>query len=366
MRDFYEVLGVDKNVSETELKKKYRKLAKDFHPDRNPGDPEAEKKFREIGQAYEVLKDPQKKAAYDQYGHDAFEAAAAGGGGHPGAGAFTDIFEDLFSDFMGGGRSNQQNRGSDLRYNIELNFSDAYSGLEKDIRINSYVICSNCSGSGAETGSSPSTCGSCSGSGKVRSSQGFFMVERTCQNCSGSGQVITDPCNSCRGEGRTHREKTISVKIPAGVDDGTRIRLSGEGEAGPRGAASGDLYLFVQLEQHVLFKRDGADLLIEAMIPITLAALGGAVDVPTPDGGRVRVTVPAGTQSGHRFRLKGKGMPLVNKSNKGDLYVDVITEIPISLNREQRKLLEEIKNTETPDNQPESNKFNSNVTKLKR
>ena len=365
MRDFYEVLGVDKNVSDSELKIVYRKLAKEHHPDRNPGNTEAENKFREVGQAYEVLKDPQKRAAYDQYGHAAFEAAASGAGGHPGAGAFSDIFEDLFGDFMGGARGREPQRGADLRYNIDINFDEAFSGMERDIRINSYVLCSNCTGSGAESGSQPSTCTSCNGAGKVRTSQGFFMVERTCPQCGGNGQIVSNPCGSCRGEGRVHREKTISVKIPAGVDDGTKIRLSGEGEAGPRGAPNGDLYLFVQLKSHSLFKRDGSDLLVEAKIPVTLAALGGAMDVPTPDGGMVRVTVPAGTQSGHRFRLRGKGMSMVNRSNKGDLYVDVYTEIPVSLSREQRKILEELRSIETPDNQPESTKFNSSVDKLK-
>ena len=365
MRDFYEVLGVDKNASDADIKKKYRKLAKEHHPDKNPGNQEAEQKFREIGQAYEVLKDPQKRAAYDQYGHEAFEAAASGAQGHPGAGAFSDIFEDLFSDFMGGGRNREPQRGSDLRYNIALNFTEAFAGIERDIRINSYVTCSSCTGTGAESGSQPSTCSSCNGAGKVRASQGFFMVERTCPECGGSGHIIRNPCDSCGGEGRTNREKTISVKIPAGVDDGTRIRLSGEGEAGPRGAPNGDLYLFVQLNPHSLFKRDGSDLLVEAKIPVTLAALGGAVDVPTPDGGRVRVTVPAGTQSGHRFRLRSKGMPILNKSGKGDLYVDVYTEIPVSLTREQRKILEELRGIETPDNQPESAKFNASVDQLK-
>jgi len=365
MRDYYEILGADKNTSESELKKKFRKLAMQYHPDKNQGDKEAEAKFREIGQAYEVLKDPEKKAAYDRYGHAAFEGNSAGPGGPGGAGGFSDIFEDLFGDFMGGGGQRQSQRGADLRFNIDLDFVEAYSGLQKDIKINTYVMCSGCKGSGGEAGSQPMTCGTCNGAGKVRSSQGFFMVERACPKCGGSGQIISNPCRPCGGEGRVQREKTINVKIPAGVDDGTRIRVSGEGEAGPLGTANGDLYLFVQLKQHSLFDRDGSDLLIEAKIPMTLAALGGSVDVPTPAGGRVRVTIPAGTQSGHRFRLRGKGMPVVNRSNKGDLYVDVYTEIPVSLNKKQRKALEDLQKLEEASNHPDSNKFISKVEKIR-
>jgi molecular chaperone DnaJ len=362
MRDYYEILGADKNTSDSELKKKFRKLAMQYHPDKNPGDKEAEEKFREIGQSYEVLKDPEKKAAYDRYGHAAFEGNSAGPGG---AGGFSDIFEDLFGDFMGGGGQRQSQRGADLRFNIDLDFVEAYSGLQKDIKINTYVMCSGCKGSGGEAGSQPMTCGTCNGAGKVRSSQGFFMVERACPKCGGSGQIISNPCRPCGGEGRVQREKTINVKIPAGVDDGTRIRVTGEGEAGPLGTANGDLYLFVQLKKHSLFDRDGSDLLIEAKIPMTLAALGGSVDVPTPAGGRVRVTIPAGTQSGHRFRLRGKGMPVINRSNKGDLYVDVYTEIPVSLNKKQRKALEDLQKLEEASNHPDSNKFISKVEKIR-
>jgi molecular chaperone DnaJ len=369
MRDYYEILGADRDTSEAELKKKFRKLAMQYHPDKNPGDKEAEEKFREVGQAYDVLKDPEKKAAYDRYGHAAFEGNSAGPGGPGGAGAaggFSDIFEDLFGDFMGGGGGQRQSqRGSDLRFNIDLDFSEAYSGLKRDIKINTYVMCGGCKGTGGEEGAQPMTCGTCNGAGKVRSSQGFFMVERACPNCGGNGQIISKPCRPCGGEGRVQREKTINVNIPAGVDDGTRIRVSGEGEAGPNGTANGDLYLFVQLKPHSLFNRDGADLLIEAKVPMTLAALGGSVDVPTPSGGKVRVTIPAGTQSGHRFRLRGKGMPIINRSNKGDLYVDVYTEIPVSLSKQQRKVLEELKNLEETSNHPDSNNFINKVNKVR-
>ncbi|MAC40195.1 MAG: molecular chaperone DnaJ [Pelagibacterales bacterium] len=367
MRDYYEILGAERDTSDSELKKKYRKLAMQYHPDKNPGDEEAESKFREIGQAYDVLKDPEKKAAYDRYGHAAFEGNSAGPGGPgggAGAGGFSDIFEDLFGDFTGGG-GRQAQRGADLRYNLDLDFKDSYSGLKKDIKISTYVSCSGCKGSGGEAGSKPMTCGTCNGAGKVRSSQGFFMVERACSKCGGSGQIISNPCRPCGGEGRVQREKTINVNIPAGVDDGTRIRVSGEGEAGPLGSANGDLYLFVQLKAHSLFNRDGSDLLLEAKIPVTLAALGGSVDVPTPEGGKVRVTVPAGTQSGHRFRLRGKGMPVVNRSNKGDLYVDVYTEIPVSLNKKQRKVLEELQKIEEASNNPESNNFINKVKNIR-
>jgi len=367
MRDYYDILGVDKNVSDDELKKSFRKLAMKYHPDKNPDDKEAETKFREAGEAYEVLKDPQKRAAYDQYGHAAFEGNSAGpGGAGAGFSNMSDIFEDLFGDFMGGGGQRQAQTGADLRYNIRLDFAEAYAGVQKDININTYVICSDCRGTGGADGAQPITCPACNGSGKVRSSQGFFMVERVCQQCGGSGQIISDPCKTCGGEGRVQREKTINVKIPPGVDDGTRIRVAGEGEAGPRGSSNGDLYLFVQLQSHSLFNRDGADLLIEAKVPMTLAALGGSIDVPTPSGGKVRVSVPSGTQSGHRFRLRGKGMPVINSSNKGDLYVDVYTETPVSLNKEQRKILEELQAMETSNNQPESEEFISKVKKVRR
>ena len=367
MRDYYDILGVDKGASDDELKKSFRKLAMKYHPDKNPGDKEAEVKFREAGQAYEVLKDPQKRAAYDQYGHAAFDTNSGGPGG-PGAGFsnMSDIFEDLFGDFMGGGGQRQAQSGSDLRFDINLNFSEAYLGIQKDIKINTYVMCSDCRGSGGADGAQPITCPGCNGSGKVRSSQGFFMVERVCQQCGGSGQIISTPCNTCGGEGRVQREKTINVKIPPGVDDGTRIRVAGEGEAGPRGASNGDLYLFVQLSSHSLFNRDGSDLLIEAKVSMTLAALGGSVDVPTPSGGKVRVSIPAGTQSGHRFRLRGKGMPVINSSNKGDLYVDVYTETPVSLNKQQRKILEELQEMESASNQPESESFIKKVKKIRR
>jgi molecular chaperone DnaJ len=375
-RDFYEVLGVGKSADEKELKAAYRKLAKQLHPDANPGDKTAEAKFKEISEAYEVLKDPQKKAAYDRFGHQAFEGGMGAGRG-PGGGAgfgpefnssMSDIFEDLFGDFMGGGGGGQRgggrrgrggtgaSRGADLRYNMEINLTEAFTGKTAQIRVPSSVTCDTCSGSGAKPGSSPKTCGTCGGQGAVRSQSGFFTVERTCPTCQGRGQVISDPCGACGGQGRVTKERTLSVNIPAGVEDGTRIRLANEGEAGLRGGPTGDLYIFLSVRPHEFFQRDGADLFCKVPVSMTVAAMGGEIEVPTIDGKKARVTVPEGTQTGKQFRLKSKGMPVLRSSQMGDMYIQVAVETPVNLTRRQRELLKEFEK-EARNNSPESEGF---------
>ncbi|WP_169566964.1 molecular chaperone DnaJ [Sneathiella limimaris] len=367
-RDYYEVLGASKDADAAALKKAYRKMAMQYHPDRNPGDPEAEAKFKEINEAYEVLGDEQKRAAYDQYGHAAFEggmgAGGMGGMGGMGAGGFSDIFEDLFGDFMGGrrsGGSNGQRRGSDLRYNMEISLEEAYHGKETEIKIPTSVECDECDGSGAAEGSSPTNCGTCQGHGKVRAQQGFFTIERTCPTCHGQGRVIEKPCKKCRGEGRVHKEKTLAINIPAGVDDGNRIRLSGEGEMGLRGGPPGDLYIFLTVSDHRIFQRDGQNLHCRVPIPMTTAALGGEVEVPTLDGARAKVSITAGTQSGRKFRLRGKGMPIMNSSENGDMYIHTIIETPVNLTKRQKELLKEFEAESKDGHNPESEGFFSRV-----
>jgi molecular chaperone DnaJ len=345
-RDYYEVLGVGRDADADSLKKAYRKLAMQYHPDRNPGDAEAEAKFKEAAEAYEVLKDPQKKGAYDRFGHAAFEGGAgpgAGAGGFDFASGFSDIFDEVFGDFMGGrsGGGRSAGRGADLRYNLEISLEDAFNGRSVEIRVPTSVECEACSGSGAEGGAKPTTCGTCSGYGKVRSQQGFFTIERTCPSCGGHGQVIDDPCRACSGNGRVHKEKTLSVNIPAGVDDGTRIRLADEGEAGMRGAPAGDLYIFLQVKPHELFEREGSDIFCRVPIPMTTAALGGSVDVPTIDGTVAKVTVPEGAQSGQQFRLRNKGMSVLNAKGRGDMYIETVVETPVHLSKKQKELLRE-------------------------
>jgi molecular chaperone DnaJ len=370
-RDFYEVLGVQKGADEKELKSAYRNLAKKLHPDANPGDKTMEAKFKELNEAYDVLKDPQKKAAYDRFGHQAFENGRGGAGG-PGFGqefnsSMSDIFEDLFGDFMGGGQRGQRGqrqarggsgaqRGSDLRYNMEVSLTEAFTGKSAQIRVPSSVTCEICKGSGAKAGSAPKTCGTCNGQGAVRSSQGFFTVERTCPTCGGRGQVISDPCNSCGGQGRVTKERTLSVNIPAGVEDGTRIRLANEGEAGLRGGPTGDLYIFLSVRPHEFFQRDGADLFCKVPISLPVAALGGDIEVPTIDGKKARVTIPEGAQTGKQFRLKAKGMPVLRSNQSGDMYIQVTVETPVNLTRRQRELLREF-DTESRNNSPESEGF---------
>jgi len=369
-RDYYEILDVARDADEKELKAAFRKLAMKYHPDRNPGDSEAEKKFKEIGEAYEALKDPQKRAAYDQYGHAAFE-----GGGGPGAGpgfgqdfasSMSDIFDDLFGEFMGGGRGRGRGgagagRGSDLRYNMEISLEEAYRGKSAQIRVPSAVACASCKGSGAKPGTSAKACATCAGAGKVHASQGFFTIERVCPACHGRGQVIENPCPDCSGSGRVTKERTLSVNIPAGVEDGTRIRLAGEGEAGLRGGPAGDLYIFLAIRPHELFQRDGADLFCRVPISMTTAAMGGQVEVPTLEGGRTRVKIPDGTQTGKQFRLKGKGMPVMRSTGVGDLYIQVVTETPQNLTRRQRELLEEFEAISSEKNNPESSGFFSRM-----
>ncbi|MGI9350639.1 MAG: molecular chaperone DnaJ [Rhizobiaceae bacterium] len=367
--DYYDLLGVDRGVDEKALKSAFRKKAMQLHPDRNPDNPDAEKKFKEINEAYEVLKDPQKRAAYDQYGHAAFENGGGGfgGGGFGGAaGGFSDIFEDIFGEMMGGARrggnrSGGRERGADLRYNMEVTLEEAYAGKAADISVPTAVSCEACSGSGAKPGSSPSVCSTCAGNGRVRASQGFFSIERTCPECQGRGEVISDPCSSCSGQGRVTKERTLSVDIPAGIEDGVRIRLGGEGEAGTRGGPTGDLYIFLNVRPHEFFQRDGADLFCKIPISMTTAALGGQFEVACLDGSKSRVKVPDGTQSGKQFRLRGKGMPIMRSSDLGDLYIQVATETPQNLTKRQRELLEEFDQLSSDKNSPQSTGFFSRM-----
>ncbi|MGE0283022.1 MAG: molecular chaperone DnaJ [Rhizobiaceae bacterium] len=366
--DFYETLGVSKSADEKELKSAYRKLAMQFHPDRNPGDHAAEAKFKEVGEAYECLKDPQKRAAYDRFGHAAFQngggGAGAGFGGGFGGGGFSDIFEDIFGEMMGGGRrrsSGGRERGADLRYNMEITLEEAFSGKTAQVRVPSSISCAECSGSGAKPGTQPTTCQLCAGHGKVRQAQGFFSIERTCPQCQGRGQVVKDPCPKCAGQGRTTQERSLSVNIPAGIDDGTRIRLANEGEAGVRGGPNGDLYIFLSIKPHEFFQRDGADLYCKVPISMTTAALGGQFEVTTLDGSQARVKVPEGTQNGRQFRLKGKGMPVLRQPQIGDLYIQTSVETPQNLSKRQRELLEEFDKLSSKENSPQSSGFFSRM-----
>lgn len=366
-RDYYEVLGVFKGASAEELKKAYRKKAKELHPDRNADNPDAEAQFKEVNEAYEVLKDADKKAAYDRYGHAAFDGGMGGGpraGGGAGQGdfasAFSDVFEDLFGDFMGGqrGASRQRaSRGSDLRYNLRITLEEAYAGLQKTITVPTSVTCEECNGSGAEGGAEPQTCPTCSGMGKVRAQQGFFTVERTCPTCSGAGQIVKNPCRVCGGSGRTEKEKALSVNIPAGVETGTRIRLSGEGEVGLRGGPPGDLYIFIEVQDHAIFQRDGMDLFCRVPVSMTKAALGGEVEVPTIDGGRSRVKVPEGSQSGRQMRLRSKGMPALRGTGQGDMYIELVVETPVKLTSEQKELLRQFEDSCAKSNNPNATGF---------
>lgn len=358
-RDYYEVLGVAKTADEAALKSAFRKLAMQYHPDRNPGDAKAEASFKEVNEAYQVLSDAQKRAAYDRLGHRAFEQGG-GGGFDPGFGSsMSDIFEEFFGDMMGrqrGGRGGPE-RGADLRYNMEISLEEAFVGKVAQIRVPTSLACEVCSGTGAKPGTKPKTCGTCRGSGRIRQAQGFFTLERTCPSCQGRGEVIEDPCNACSGTGRVTRERTLSVNIPAGVEDGTRIRLSGEGEAGGKGGPSGDLYIFLSIRPHEFYQREGADLFCRIPIPLTIAALGGNYDVPTLDGERSRLKVPESTQSGKQFRLRGKGMPVLRSKEVGDLYVQTVVETPSNLTKRQRELLEEFAKTENRDQPTETAGF---------
>src|SRR5216684_3768653 len=365
-QDFYELLGVQRGASAEDIKKAYRKLAMQHHPDKNPGDKAAEHRFKELSEAYDILKDDQKRAAYDRFGHAAFEGgngrAGPGDFGFGGAGGFADIFDEMFGEFVGGQRGQAQGRGSDLRYNLEISLEDAFKGKQTSVRVPTLAQCDTCHGSGAEAGSKPVTCPTCKGHGRVRAQQGFFTIERTCVTCQGAGRVIEKPCRTCAGQGRVRKEKTLSVSIPPGVEDGTRIRLAGEGESGLRGAAAGDLYIFLSLAPHRLFQRDGANIHCRVPIPMATAALGGALEVPVIDGGRAKITVPAGTQSGHQFRLKGKGMSVLRSGSRGDMYVQAVVETPMNLTKRQQELLKEFeKEGEHAKTNPESEGFFSRV-----
>jgi molecular chaperone DnaJ len=342
-RDYYEVLGVTREVSEEELKKAYRKLAMKHHPDRNPGNPSAEERFKEAKEAYEILSDPNKRAAYDQYGHAGVDPTAAGAGGFgPGFGGFADAFSDIFGDIFGGGRGGRSNvyRGADLRYNLEISLEDAARGTETRIRIPTMEECEPCKGTGAKPGTQPKVCPTCGGAGQVRIQQGFFSIQQTCPKCHGSGRVIPDPCPSCRGAGRVKQHKTLSVKIPSGIDNGDRIRLSGEGEHGVNGGPPGDLYVQVHVKRHAVFEREGDDLHCEMPISFTTAALGGDIEIPTLDGA-AKIRVPHETQSGKVFRLRGKGIKGVRSSAPGDLMCHVVVETPVNLTDGQKELLRE-------------------------
>ncbi len=360
-RDFYDVLGVNKNASPEELKSAYRKLAVKHHPDKNPGDKIAEDKFKEASEAYGILSDQEKKQNYDNFGHAAFE----GGGGRQSSGFggadFSDIFEDFFGNFGGEGRSrgrrNTSNRGSDLRYDLSITLEEAYKGKKQDIQFSTTEKCNTCKGNGSKPGHSPDRCTTCGGNGKIRSNQGFFTVQQTCPQCAGSGEEITNPCNDCNGLGSKQASKKISVTIPKGVDDGTRIRLAGKGEAGTKGGTSGDLYLFINVHSHDLFKRSDENLFFEFPISIADAALGTTIEIPTIDGGKAKIKIPDGTQNGKQFRLKGKGMPYMRGSGNGDLYVQVNTEVPISLNKAQKELLEKFREIENEKSNPSIRKF---------
>jgi len=370
-RDYYEVLGISKGASADEIKKAYRTKAKELHPDRNTDDPDLEAQFKEAGEAYEVLKDADKKAAYDRYGHAAFEGGMGGGrqgGGYGGqqgdfSSAFSDVFDDLFGDFMGGQRGGGRQRaarGADLRYNLRVSLEDAFSGLQKTINVPTSVACDGCSGTGAEGGAEPTTCPTCSGMGKVRAQQGFFTVERTCPTCSGLGQTIKNPCGKCHGQGRVEKDRSLAVNIPAGVETGTRIRLAGEGEAGMRGGPTGDLYIFIEVEAHKIFEREGVNLFCRVTVSMAAAALGGDIEVPTIDGGRSRVKIPSGSQSGRQMRLRAKGMPALRGGGSGDMFIELAVETPVNLTSKQKELLKEFEAL-SEDNNPESKSFFKSV-----
>tara|TARA_B100000530_G_scaffold7753_1_gene6505 strand:- start:65 stop:1186 length:1122 start_codon:yes stop_codon:yes gene_type:complete len=364
-QDYYELLGVDRTASESELKSAFRKMAMKYHPDRNPDNPDAEKSFKEVNEAYDILKDGQKRAAYDQFGHDAFEGGMGGGRPQGFASGFSDIFDQMFGDLGGGRRSSGDgNRGSDLRYNLSISLEEAFTGRQAEVKVPTAVVCDSCDGSGAAAGSMPITCRTCQGTGRVRAQQGFFTIERTCGTCGGAGQVIENPCGKCRGTGRIQKEKNLEVNIPAGVEEGTRIRLTGEGEAGARNGPPGDLYIFLSVEEHPIFTREGGDIYCHVPLTMTLAALGGQVEVPTLGGGRARINIPAGTQGGKQFRLRGKGMSILRRSDRGDLYVEAGVETPVNLSKEQKKLMEKFSELTNEKNSPVSSGFFAKVKGL--
>jgi molecular chaperone DnaJ len=368
-RDYYETLGISRGASDAEIKKAYRQKAKELHPDRNADNPKAEAQFKEANEAYDVLKTADKRAAYDRYGHAAFEGGMGGGGGGPRGGgddfasAFSDVFDDLFGDMMGGrggGARSRAQRGNDLRYNLRINLEDAFQGMQKTITVPTAVGCDGCNGTGAEGGSEPQTCPTCSGMGKVRAQQGFFTVERTCPACNGMGQTIKNPCKTCHGHGRVEKEKSLSVNIPAGVETGTRIRLAGEGEAGMRGGPTGDLYIFIEVRYHKIFERESTSLFCRIPVSIASAALGGEIEVPTIDGGRALVKIPAGSQSGRQMRLRSKGMPALRGGGRGDMLIELAVETPVNLTARQREILKEFDEI-SAENNPQGTSFFDSV-----
>lgn len=362
--DYYELLECERTADDKALKSSYRRLAMQFHPDRNPGDHEAEARFKAISEAYDCLKDPQKRAAYDRFGHAAYKNGGNGGfgGGAQGFEGFGDIFESVFGEFMGGGRQRGgQRRGADLRYDLEITLEEAFHGKTETVRIDVATGCDVCDGSGAKPGTSARACHTCGGRGQVRAQQGFFVIERACPSCHGAGQVIADPCTACHGEGRLDREKTLEVKIPAGVDEGTRIRISGEGEAGGRGAPAGDLYIFLHVKRHAIFEREGTTLAARCPISFTTAALGGEIEVPGLDGAMIDIKIPAGIQSGKQLRHRGSGMPVLNGRGRGDLVIEIAVETPTKLSARQKELLQQFRETETGEECPEANGFFSKL-----
>ena len=363
--DYYESLGVDRQSGGDDIKRAYRKQAMKYHPDRNSGDKKAEQKFKEINEAYEVLKDDQKRSAYDRFGHSAFEQ-----GGQPGGfdfnftSSFTDVFDDLFGEFTGGKRTGGGGRGSDLRYKLELSLEEAFGGKQATIRVPTSAACEGCNGSGAAGGARPTTCPACSGTGKLRATRGFFTVEQACATCRGAGRVIKDPCRQCNGAGRVRIEKKLSVKIPSGVEDVTRIRLAGEGVAGGRGAPAGDLYVFLTIKPHRIFERDGVNIYCAVPIPMTVATLGGTIQVPAIDGTSARVSIPSGTQSGHQFRLKGKGMSVMRGAGRGDMFIQAVVETPVNLSKRQQDILREFESVGGKNISPKSEGFFAKVKEL--
>jgi molecular chaperone DnaJ len=374
-KDYYDILGVTKNSNPDEIKKAYRKLAMKYHPDRNQEDKTAEAKFKEASEAYQVLSDPKKKSSYDQFGHSAFEGGQGGpaGGFDFGgfeSGAFSDIFDDFFGDFVGSGRGrggskkSRSNRGSDLKINLEISLEEAYLGKKQTINLSSNEKCEKCSGSGAEPGSKPKTCSTCDGHGKVRTRQGFFTLQQTCPNCGGEGEMLSSPCKDCKGAGTVKTKKNLSIQIPKGVDDGTQIRLSGKGDAGYRGGSNGDLYVFITVQKHKIFQRSEENLYFKLPISMADAALGTEIEVPTIDGGKSKVKIPAGTQSGKQFRLKEKGMPILRENHYGDLYLETNVIIPESLSKEQKDLLEKFKSLEDSNSNSEIKSFINKAKKF--
>ena len=358
--DYYELLQVQRGADDKAIKSAYRRLAMECHPDRNPGCKQSEARFKAISEAYDCLKDPQKRAAYDRFGHAAFRNGGMGGGGAQDFGSFSDIFENIFGEFMNGQQADRRSnalRGSDLRYDLQISLEDAYAGKQVELSLDTTARCEPCGGSGAKSGTTARTCTMCQGRGQVRASQGFFVVERTCPTCRGVGEVIADPCERCRGEGRVERRRSLEVRIPPGVDEGTRIRLSGEGEAGVRGGPSGDLYIFVHLARHAVFQREGTTLFVRAPVSFTTAALGGCIEVPGLDRKKHSIAIPAGIQSGKQLRQRGAGMPAVNGRGFGDMVIQVEVETPTRLSAKQRELLEEFRTTETGDECPASKSF---------